>query len=550
MLQTRDSITKQWRATLTHQIDLSRIEPIKGFDLGKFTAVGFYYYRNDDTFNTQNEEATTTSVLASGAIAGGAAGTQNLIKRRYYLLPGQPVTFPSLNINEISKINQAANPAFPGSVVPAITSAMVARLNNSYAPETTKSKAAIGQWEMFSRRLILTGGIRQDSVTIRNFLFDVKPVTLLNGGRAEGTFAPATETKVTNKNFGAVVKVTKWLDAFANKATNTVAAAGSAYNINNESLPVQEGEGYDLGLRGFFRDDRVILKLNYFDNTAFNRVSNPLRDGAIGIEMARLNGYVERYLEGMTLNGFADKVAGTKRFAEYRTSNGLWTDLESDASKGYEMEVTLNPTKQLRMMLNVSYNDATLGATYKFTRPWFDKYAAPIKADPAITSLIANPVFNTTRTIGFYIDGMERRLNYHEAQVGGSRIRGNNWLVNLVGSYAFDQGPLKGLRVGGNARWRDAPSIGYPEVAGTFDVKNAFMGAESLVMDAFASYSWKTKLHDRNTNWSVSLRVRNILNHDETYPNSAVDYGNGVPHILQRIYVQPRTFELTAGLKF
>jgi hypothetical protein len=550
LLQTRDSTTKQWRATLTHQIDLSRFEPVKGFDLGKFTAVAFYYYRNDDTFNTQNEEATTTSLLSSGAIAGAAAGTQNLIKRRYYLLPGQPVTFPSLNINELGKINQAANPAVAGGVVPAITSAMVARLNNSYAPETTKSKAAIGQWELFSRRVILTGGIRQDSITTKNFLFDVLPVTLINGGKGQGTFAPATTAEVTNKNAGVVVKVTKWLDAFANKATNTVAAGGSAYNINNESLPNQEGNGYDFGVRGFFLDDRVILKINYFHNVAENRVSNPLRDGAIGIEMARLNGYVERYLEGMVLNGQSAKVAGAKRFNEYQTSNGLWTDLESDASEGYEVEVTLNPTKQLRLMANVSYNDATLNATYKFTRPWYDKYVLPFRNDAAISSLIANPAFNATRTIGEYMAGMERRLNYHEAQVGGARIRGNNWLVNLVGSYAWDQGPLKGTRVGASARWRDAPSIGYPEVAGTFDVKNPFKGAESLTTDAFVSYSWKSKLQGHTTNWSVSLRVRNVLNHDEYYPNNAVDYGNGIPHILQNMYVQPRTYELTAGMKF
>jgi hypothetical protein len=81
-------------------------------------------------------------------------------------------------------------------------------------------------------------------------------------------------------------------------------------------------------------------------------------------------------------------------------------------------------------------------------------------------------------------------------------------------------------------------------------VANAFRGAESLVTDGFVSYSWKTKILKQNTNWSVSLRVRNLLGHDETYPNTAVDSGNGVPHILQRIYVQPRTYELTAGVKF
>jgi hypothetical protein len=249
------------------------------------------------------------------------------------------------------------------------------------------------------------------------------------------------------------------------------------------------------------------------------------------------------------LNGFGDKVAGSPRFADY-TGNRLWSDVESDLTEGYELEVTLNPTKQLRMMLNVSYNDSTLNSTYKFTRPWYEQYVQPYRDDTAMRALIANPAFNASRTIGDYITGIERRLSYHEAQVGGPRIRGNNWLVNLVGSYAFDQGVLKGLRIGGNARWRDAATIGYPEVAGSFDVNNAFKGAESLITDAFVSYSWKNKLRDRNTNWSVSLRVRNLLDHHENYPISAVDNGFGGPHVLQRIYVQPRTYELTAGMKF
>ena len=154
------------------------------------------------------------------------------------------------------------------------------------------------------------------------------------------------------------------------------------------------------------------------------------------------------------------------------------------------------------------------------------------------------------RTIGDYITGIERRLNYHEAQVGGARLRGTNWLVNVVGSYAFDQGPLKGTRVGASARWREAPTIGYPERAGTFDVKNAFSGKDSLVTDAFVSYGWRQRLRGQNTNWTVSLRVRNILDDDEASPASAVDNGSGGAHILQRIYQTPRTYELSAGLRF
>ena len=484
------------------------------------------------------------AVLATGVLAD----TQNQIRRRYYLTPAQPVSFPAFLPSQ-ARITQTGNPAVPGSVFPTVSSAFANRLNPVYAPETTKSYAAIGQWELFSRRLILTGGLRRDDLSSKNFVFATDPVTRLFLGKGQGAFAPETKSSVTNTNYGAVFKVTKWLDAFANTATNTVGAGGTNYDVFNRTLPNQEGRGYDLGLRGFFFEDRVILKLNYFNNELTNRISNPLRDGAIGVEMARQNGFVERYLEGMVLNGFGSRVAGARRFADY-PGNGLWTDVESDLTEGYEVEATLNPTKQLRVLLNVSYNDSKLNSTYNFTRPWYEQYVKPVRDDAVIRSVIANPTFNATRTIGDYITGIERRLNYHEAQIGGARLRGTNWLVNVVGSYAFDQGPLKGTRVGASARWREAPTIGYPERAGTFDVKNAFSGKDSLVTDAFVSYAWRQKLLERAMNWTVSLRVRNFLNDDDAYPASAVDNGTGRAHILQRIYQAPRTYELSAGLRF
>jgi hypothetical protein len=53
----------------------------------------------------------------------------------------------------------------------------------------------------------------------------------------------------------------------------------------------------------------------------------------------------------MVLNGYADKVAGSPRFSQY-PGNSLWSDVESDKTEGYEIEVTVNPTKQLRILLN------------------------------------------------------------------------------------------------------------------------------------------------------------------------------------------------------
>jgi hypothetical protein len=122
--------------------------------------------------------------------------------------------------------------------------------------------------------------------------------------------------------------------------------------------------------------------------------------------------------------------------------------------------------------------------------------------------------------------------------------------LRLLSSEATKQLPVNQVVCVHSFEAPSAPTIGYPEVAGTFVVKNPFKGAESLVTDAFASYAWKNKLLGKTTNWLVSLRVRNLLNHDETFPNSAVDNGTGTPHYLQRIYVQPRTYEFTASMKF
>ncbi len=160
--------------------------------------------------------------------------------------------------------------------------------------------------------MIFSGGIRRDDISSRNFVFAQDPVTRLFLGRGQRAFAPATESSVTNTNYDVVVKVTSWLDAVANTATNTVGAGGTSYDINNRTFPDQEGLGYELGLRGFCLGDRVILKVNYFNNELPHRVSNPLRDGAIGVEMARQNGYVERPLEGMVLNSYGSRLAGAK----------------------------------------------------------------------------------------------------------------------------------------------------------------------------------------------------------------------------------------------
>lgn len=72
------------------------------------------------------------------------------------------------------------------------------------------------------------------------------------------TFAPATNSALINSNYGVVLKATRCLDAFANTTTNTVGAGGTDYDIFNQTLPNQEGPGYDFGLRGNNRHENLV----------------------------------------------------------------------------------------------------------------------------------------------------------------------------------------------------------------------------------------------------------------------------------------------------
>ena len=104
--------------------------------------------------------------------------------------------------------------------------------------------------------------------------------------------------------------------------------------------------------------------------------------------------------------------------------------------------------------------------------------------------------------------------------------------------------------MGGSTRFVNVQS---PQLQVSLQVKVADHFREWTNQSAKISrlrFAWRQRLRDRNLNWTVSLRVRNLLDDDATTPASAVDNGRGQAHILQRIYQTPRTGELSAGVRF
>lgn len=536
----------QYRANLSHKFDLSEYEPYEGFDLGAFSLVGSWYYLENDFRLTRKEEMTTKSLFANGSLDN----TQGWVWRRYYLTEDNTSHWPD---KPWSPISQAGDSSIPGNIKPGVESAFVNRLNPINTISETESLSLLGQWSMFKDRLILTGGWREDKLTDRVMDFVRDPVTRLWEEFETGSFGDPDVNKVQNTNKGIVLRPISWFDIFYNESTNNVNAGVTAFDIFGNGIPDQTGEGEDLGVRFFFMDDKITVKLNRYENVLQNQITNPLRDAAeVGIGLARENGRTQDFLDAMRFNGLDSQIAGALNFEDY-TGNGLWTDVQNTASEGYELEVTANVTRNWQFLLNVSKQDSEVNSTFLTFKPWYEQFVAPVSGNATVRALPADPDDDPNETIGDIIDNIDRKILFHESQVGGQLLRSNEWAWNFVTTYNFDQGEnwLKGVRTGAAMRWRSAPSLGFPEDAdGNFDTSRTFKGTIEFNTDVFISKRWNVGKETNPYRVDASFRIRNLFDQDGWVPRTGVDDGNGTRVSLQQVFLSPRSYELTIDVSF
>jgi len=543
---------EQKRATLSHKQSFGDV----GW-LGKLSLMGTYYTNDNPRHLLRQDEVAGVPILGNGTFDGNFGRSR--INRRWYLTPDDVPYYPS---DPVEPLVQSYDPSsgfarfdVPGNyIVPEVDSFFANRLSPIQDYEDTESTYVLGQWRLLNDLIMITYGRREDEITSDSARYERDPA-FSNRYYTDLTafaFQGESTAKVSNANKGIVVKPHHMFDFYYNESTNTVSAGSTAFTIFNETVPNQAGEGWDAGFRTFLLEDKLVLKLNYFENDLVNAISNPLRDGAaVGIGLAREGGRVERYLRGLEANAAEfpelNQVLDGAIFWEEYTGNRLWSDFENTSTSGYEMEAVFNPISNVRMMLNVTKNDTAVKETFVIFQDWYARFVDPVKGNTAITSQVAREGEFEDETIGDIIADFDRKRQFHEAQVGGQQVRSQTWKANFVTSYRFDNDSrMKGWRVGATARWREKPVIGYAEVDGQFRVDMPLYGYESFVTDTFVTKAWEGK---NDNQWEASLRIRNLLNDDGWYPQTAVDDGTGNPYFLRQIFLEPRTFELTLRLR-
>ncbi len=500
---------RQTRATASYDLDLTH-RGSRWLNLGRYRLAGLAGTSWEEmTLETYNE----LNVVGNAAISNAA----NRIHRRTYLVPGGPQYFnPSYAL-----INQTAGAS--AAITPRIQSQWARVTANRHTYTKLNSLMFVGQAHYLSDRLVITYGLRRDKSGVSAENYNAAADTTYQPWNVGGFWVPPVYAVATTRTLGGVLHFTKNFSAYYNTSDNFSPPGGNTIDVWQRIVPPQQGKGRDLGLKVALFGGRLLGSVGYFETTLLNETNSTLRSQ--GNKSAVIN----------DLWSAVDPSKATPRED--------WSGVRDTAAHGLEAQFVFTPTSNWRISVNGSRNITKSSnlmpevVAYVAThRPaWEARRNAPV-------------VSNFGTTVGQVLGALDSAMALTLAETGRQALGQRVWSANLVTNYRFPKNSrLSGFDVGGTARWRGAPTIGYRlNAAGNFDNDRPFWGREQTICDAWIGYRFKW----RERSFDVRLRAENALNENTPYLYRAVDdgAGNAVPTV--RLKPTPRALTLSSSVSF
>jgi outer membrane receptor protein involved in Fe transport len=388
--------------------------------------------------------------------------------------------------------------------------------------------AAVSQ--LFKDRLNVVIGARRDDLTNRQETTSGIPTAAVTRapqlgavvinpatGRPEAiagavglnTFTP------TSYNVGAVYFVLPWLGLTSN-FSETFSTPNNGTNLLDGTPPgISKSTGKDFGVRLDLLEGRVYVSLNRYSSKQVDRLITGLRITEINRIWTNLN--------------------------RVDLANVNYRDLESVSGSGYEMEVTANPTRALRLMFNLALPRTLLDSNYEQLRRYFAANLAQWQAGATDTTNPNRGQINTDLT------NIQNDLN--NAVVGTLLNNTTKYTGNTYATYTFPRGVLRGVAFGAGINVR-----GPNKVAAATGSPFSYLYADSYkLVSAHLNYSRRFG----RINARFQLNVSNVLD-DETLVLTGYNTyraGNIATNPLITApsayrYNDPRKFTLTANFGF
>lgn len=354
----------------------------------------------------------------------------------------------------------------------------------------------------------LVAGIRWDSYKVesREGTFDAN-------SRPNGSRVMRVRDSARTSSAGAVYFPFKMVGAYFNYTEGfTPQADENPWVGERGQVYTTTSRGISTGLRFRMLNERIVGSIGYYRTVERN----------LGTSVTNLRTQVNQIWTDlnrpeMTLSGPFSVIS----------------DTVDNKGTGYEMDLTANFTRRLRLKLNVARPETEQSNSLPDIKAYVARYLPEWTAganDPANANRtrIATNIAAAQNSIASYIDGRPLNGTY-------------KWTANLFGNYTFDSGWLKGLRVGGGANFYGRRIIGNP----TGLPFSYIYAQEYSVLTATLGYP--VKVFGRQVDLSVN--VTNLLDYDKPVFNGVTVY-SGVTYRNTYTFVEPRKAVFSAAIRF
>jgi hypothetical protein len=469
---------------------------------------------------------------------------------------------------------------------------------SSRSKQKIRSSAVALQDYLFQDRLVTTFGWRRDKSIAKNSA----GLTRTSGGFTDpanlDVWGSGQTVSGTTKTYGGVLKPFKgWraIDSSAERGnyfSEVIRSLNFSYNRsdnftpagittdfygNNLSLPTGKGKDYGVGVSLF--GNKLYAKLNWFETSQNNArgavVAQPLTR-TITVDDVLFRTWAQMVTRSGSINDAAvQNIVGLPGALGTTPLRSLFAPIvavgatSTVESEGLEATITYNPTRNWNMKFTAGKQETV----YSNIAPEFDAWIAERLPLWTAARAAGFPDFwNTTgqnfTDAGFNITELgaaQRVQDYWYTNVDpimrtAKRLEGKvtpeqrKWRWNFITNYAFTQGALKDVGVGGAARWEDRAAIGYlgaaPDPDGvvrSLDVDRPVFDGKQFHLDLWLSYTLRSlPWFGERVKTKLQLNVRDALENGGLEPIAVNPDGQKVAFRIK----DPRQWFLTATFDF
>jgi len=217
-------------------------------------------------------------------------------------------------------------------------------------------------------------------------------------------------------------------------------------------------------------------------------------------------------------------------------SKGLEATLSANLGKNWTLLFNFSKTKSAYSKINLELDDWFAGESA------FLLGRAGAQASTIITSRGDSVQQELAAIPQVILDGRD----YYAFAFGERPYK-----ANLSGRYTVTSGFLKGLFIGGGARWQSRPKNGRyiigRQPSGNAIYGAAFYGPEDFKLDGFIGYKRRFAILNRKTELTLQLNARNLTDEDDEMP---LRLNNNFTGLSRTTLLEPRSFRLTTSINF